>query len=138
MEAYKMLFLIRDLMKSMSEIGVKMDDYKYIGLCQEYNELVSKGALGAKPKEIRRTKKLLKQMNKGFAFSSSSLRMSVLMVGDATSLEQWWDTLSHEIDHLQDAVMKYYDVEPGTEDAAWLQGYIMRLIVKSMKDDGTI
>ena len=43
MEAYKMLFLIRDLMKSMSEIGIKMDDYKYIGLCQEFNELVAKG-----------------------------------------------------------------------------------------------
>ena len=27
MEAYKMLFLIRDLAKSMSEVGVKMDDY---------------------------------------------------------------------------------------------------------------
>lgn len=43
MEAYKMLFLIRDLAKSMSELGIKMDDYKYIDLCQEYNELVSKG-----------------------------------------------------------------------------------------------
>jgi len=43
MEAYKVLFLIRDLAKSMSEIGVKMDDYKYIGLCQEYSELVTKG-----------------------------------------------------------------------------------------------
>lgn len=38
-----MLFLIRDLVKSMSEVGVKMDDYKYIGLCQEYNELIAKG-----------------------------------------------------------------------------------------------
>ena len=64
--------------------------------------------------------------------------MSVMCIGDATSLEQWWDTLSHEIDHLQDAVMKYYDVSPGTEDAAWLQGYIMRLIVKAMKEDGTM
>lgn len=43
MEAYKVLYLIRDLAKNMSEIGVKMDDYKYIGLCQEYNELVSNG-----------------------------------------------------------------------------------------------
>ena len=43
MEAYKLLFLIRDLAKSMSEIGVKMGDYKYIGLCQEYNDLVAKG-----------------------------------------------------------------------------------------------
>lgn len=38
-----MLFLIRDLLKSMSDIGIKMDDYKYIGLCQEYNELVARG-----------------------------------------------------------------------------------------------
>lgn len=38
-----MLFLLRDFMKSMSELGIKMDDYKYIDLCQEYNELVSKG-----------------------------------------------------------------------------------------------
>lgn len=38
-----MLYLIRDLAKSMSEIGIKMDDYRYIGLCQEYNELISKG-----------------------------------------------------------------------------------------------
>jgi hypothetical protein len=43
MEAYKLLFLIKDLAKSMSGIGVKMDDYKYIGLCQEYNDLVAKG-----------------------------------------------------------------------------------------------
>lgn len=38
-----MLFLIRDLAKSMSDIGVKMDDYKYIGLCQEFNELTANG-----------------------------------------------------------------------------------------------
>lgn len=38
-----MLFLLRDFMKIMSELGIKMDDYKYIDLCQEYNELVSKG-----------------------------------------------------------------------------------------------
>ena len=64
--------------------------------------------------------------------------MSVVCIGDATSLEQWWDTLSHEIDHLQDAVLQYYDVEPGTEDAAWLQGYIMRGIVKALRSDGTM
>lgn len=64
--------------------------------------------------------------------------MSVMCIGDATSMEQWWDTLSHEIDHLQDAIMEYYGVQSGTEDAAWLQGYIMRLIVRAMKHDGTM
>ena len=95
-------------------------------------------ALGANQRQIKHTKKLLRRLNKGFTFSSSSLRMSVLAIGGATSLEQWWDTLSHEIDHLQDAVMDYYGVEHGSEDAAWLQGYIMQLIVKAMKEDGTM
>lgn len=95
-------------------------------------------ALGASRKEIKRTQRLLQTPNKGFTFSKESLRMSVVCIGNATSLEQWWDTLSHEIDHLQDAVMQYYDVSPGTEDAAWLQGYIMRLIVKALRQDGTM
>lgn len=95
-------------------------------------------ALGARPREIRRAQRLLRKLNKGFTFSYSGLRMSVMCIGDATSLEQWWDTLSHEIDHLQDAIMEYYGVDPGTEDAAWLQGYIMRLIVKAMKGDGVM
>lgn len=64
--------------------------------------------------------------------------MSVVCIGNATSLEQWWDTLSHEIDHLQDAIMQYYDVSSGTEEAAWLQGYIMRLIVKALLSDGAM
>lgn len=95
-------------------------------------------ALGVKPREIKRTKKLLRRLNKGFTFSSSGLRMSVMVIGDATSLEQWWDTLDHEIDHLQDTVLEYYGVDHGTEDAAWLQGYIMRLIVKALRQDGTM
>lgn len=95
-------------------------------------------ALGAKPYEIVRAQGLLLGLNKGLTFSNSGLRMSVVCIGDATSKEQWWDTLSHEIDHLQHAVMEYYGVKPGTEDAAWLQGYIMRLVVKAMKGDGTM
>ena len=95
-------------------------------------------ALGASRKEIKRTQRLLQTPNKGFTFSKESLRMSVVCIGNATSLEQWWDTLSHEIDHLQDAVMQNYDVSSGTEDAAWLQGYIMRLIVKALRQDGTM
>ena len=95
-------------------------------------------ALGARPREIRQAKRLLTKTNKGLTLSYSGLRMSVMCIGNATSLEQWWDTLDHEIDHLQDAVLQYYDVKHGTEDAAWLQGYIMRLIVRAMRADGTM
>lgn len=95
-------------------------------------------ALGASPLDLRQAKRLLMKLNKGLTLSYSGLRMSVMCIGDATSLEQWWDTLDHEIDHLQHAIMEYYGVKHGTEDAAWLQGYIMRLIVRAMKHDGTM
>jgi len=95
-------------------------------------------ALGAKPYEIVRAQGLLLRLDKGFTFSNSGLRMSVMCIGNATSLEQWWDTVSHEIDHLQHAIMEYYGVKPGTEDAAWLQGYIMRLVVRALRVDGNM
>ena len=62
--------------------------------------------------------------------------MSVMCIGKATDEPQWWDTLDHEIDHLQDVILRYYDVAHGTEDAAWLQGYIMRKIIQALKADG--
>lgn len=62
--------------------------------------------------------------------------MSLVCIGKATDDAQWWDTLDHEIDHLQDDILKYYDVESGTEEAAWLQGYIMRKIIQVLKTDG--
>lgn len=64
--------------------------------------------------------------------------MSVMCIGDATDEEQWWDTLDHEIDHLQYTIMLYYDVEPGTEEAAYLQGYIMRGIIRALVKDGAM
>lgn len=95
-------------------------------------------ALGAGRREIRRAQRLLTKLNKGFTFSRPSLRMSVMCIGDATEPEQWWDTLDHEIDHLQGAILHYYGVEHDTEDAAYLQGYIMRGIIKALRQDGTM
>jgi hypothetical protein len=95
-------------------------------------------ALGAEPLDIIYAQGVLLGLNKGFTFSNSRLRMSAMCIGDATSLEQWWDTVSHETDHLQDAILQYYDVKPGTEDAAYLQGYIMRAIVKALRGDGAM
>jgi len=95
-------------------------------------------ALGASRRDIIRSQRVLSGLNTGFTFSSDSLRMSVMCISNATDVEQWWDTLDHEIDHLQYTIMQYYDVEPGTEEAAYLQGYIMRGIVKALLSDGVM
>lgn len=89
-------------------------------------------ALGASDEDIDEACELILMTNKGFTFSNPLLRMSLTCIGRASDKAQWWDTLTHEIDHLQDVILMYYGVEHGTEDAAWLQGYIMRKIVEAV------
>lgn len=93
-------------------------------------------ALGSDEEEIDEAQELLTKWNKGFTKSNSGLRMSVMCIGKSTDEAQWWDTVNHEIDHLQSTILRYYDVGQGSEDAAWLQGYIMRKIIQALKDDG--
>lgn len=89
-------------------------------------------ALGAKRREIARASHVIHGTNKGLTYSNTDLRMSVMCISHASSKEQWWDTVAHEVDHLQNTILDYYNVGPGTEDAAWLQGYLMRKIVECL------
>ncbi len=90
-------------------------------------------ALGSDEKSIGKACRVALGTNSGFTFSNESLRMSVMVISDASSVEQWLDTLVHEIDHLQGAICRYYDVELDTEEAAYLQGYIMKQCVDAMR-----
>lgn len=61
----------------------------------------------------------------------SDIRMSCIFIGDATSPEQWWDTLAHELlDHAKASIKDYYGVPERGEDSAWLTGYLMRMLVR--------
>ena len=73
---------------------------------------------------------LFGQENAGLCVTNMALRMSLIFIGDADSAEQWWDTLSHELYHTQQAIIEYYGVRPDTEDAAWTMGYLMRKSVE--------
>jgi len=76
---------------------------------------------------------VLRHKNTGMTVSRSDLTMSVMFVGPATSKEQFMDTVAHEIDHVQHAIARHYDVSCGSEDAAWLQGYIMREVTRILE-----
>ena len=104
--------------------GIGEDDVEDVGDWLE--------ALGASRREIARACRVILRTNKGFTYSNSDLRMSVVCISHASSMAQWFDTVAHEVDHLQNTILDYYQVAPGTEDAAWLQGYLVRQIVKVM------
>lgn len=79
---------------------------------------------------------VLGHYNTGMAISDEKITMSVMFVSPATDLGQFMDSIAHEIDHVQDAIIRFYDVMPGTEDAAWTQGYMMRIITRILKSEG--
>ena len=92
-------------------------------------------ALGSDDEMIADACHVIMQPNTGFTFSNPDLRMSVMCIGNATSDDQWWDTLVHEIKHVQSHVCSYYDVPEKSEEASYLIGYIMRLVVKALRQD---
>lgn len=74
---------------------------------------------------------LLYHKNTGMCITNMDLRMSLVFVGEATSQDQWWDTMAHEIlDHAKVAILDYYHVPLRGEDSAWLTGFLMRKVVQ--------
>ena len=74
--------------------------------------------------EIERAYDTIHKANKAFVFNAPWARMSVMVVGRVTQPSQFLNSLLHEFDHLQDTILGYYHVGHGTEDAAYLQGYL--------------
>lgn len=95
-------------------------------------------SFGVDDAEIRYAMPILYGINGGMTISRPDLTMSVVIIGETNSKEQFFDTLTHEIDHVQDSILRRYNIEQGGEDGAWLQGYIMRGISKWLVKDGYI
>lgn len=66
----------------------------------------------------------LRGWNAGYTLTAMGWRESIVCIGRATSIREFLNTVTHEIDHVQAHIAEYYGVELGTEQAAYLQGYI--------------
>lgn len=73
---------------------------------------------------------LLFHEDTGMCVSRDDVRMSLIFIGNTSSEEQFWDTVSHELFHAQQAILDYYDVPNDGESAAWTMGYLMRCAVQ--------
>ena len=102
-----------------------LDEYKI------RENLMALGVSGNRIDEVIDT--VLYEINTGYCISVLDKKMSLCLIGNATSEEQWWDTLSHELYHVQQAICEYYDVDSNSEDAAWTMGYLMRKAVKAIE-----
>ena len=69
--------------------------------------------------------KISYKYDSGVTFSNPDYRTSIVCINKATSREELINTISHEADHVQDTICKYYDVPLDSEQAAYLIGYLV-------------
>ena len=69
--------------------------------------------------------KISYEYNAGVTFTNPDFRTSIVCINKATSREELINTISHEADHVQDTICKYYDVPLDSEQAAYLIGYLV-------------
>lgn len=91
-------------------------------------------SLGMSDKSINKALRILSMYNTGMTVSDENLRMSVIFISKATSSSEWWSTAIHELKHVADAIIKYYDVDWDGEDAAYLTGFLTKQLVEKVSE----
>jgi hypothetical protein len=97
----------------------------------EYVELMATmRSFGLSQEKARKALSILSNYNTGMTLSIEDLRMSVVFVSNTTSESEFWDTAIHEIKHVADHIIAYYDVKWDSEDAAYLTGFLTKQLVE--------
>ena len=92
-------------------------------LGEVYKTLLASGCPDYKAQEACM---VLSQKNTGFTFTNFKEHLTVVFVGESTDAGQAYDTVQHELRHVTDHICEYYDVDPTSEEASYLQGEIAR------------
>ena len=88
--------------------------------------------IGCSKREINNTKKIMQSINSGFTFTNYKYKTSITGISSASSREQWFNTIVHELKHVQSHICEYYNIDESGEEAAYLIGYLMQQIIKKL------
>lgn len=87
---------------------------------------------GQKPAYAQKVVTELMHPNTGYTYTKFGEHLSIVLVSHATSFEQMYDTVQHELKHVTEHLSSYYRVDPKGEKAAYLQGEIARNMYKAV------
>lgn len=108
------------------------DIYVYIAVREIYTyEILAKmHDLGASKNNILNAHKNLTDglPNGGITFSNPQRRVSLCVIETATSGEECFDTIVHEIRHIEQHIANTYEIDENSEDVCYLCGRIAHLL----------
>jgi hypothetical protein len=76
---------------------------------------------------------VLKRKNTGFTFSNSDYKMSIVCIGESTTIGEFVNTAIHEAKHVQSHICAYYGVDEDSEAAAYLIGHLVHRMYKMLE-----
>lgn len=97
--------------------GVEKEDFIEVG--------DSLRQLGCSEKDMKKSFKVLRKKNTGLTFTNTDYKMSIVCISEATDTSQFVNTAIHEAKHVQSHICSYYNINEGSEEAAYLIGYIV-------------
>lgn len=89
-------------------------------------------ASGADRKTVDEFTEVLSGVDCGFTFTNTKEHVTVICVGKASSYEELFSTITHEIKHATEHIGGYYGVDPNSEESAYLQGEIAKKMYKAV------
>lgn len=125
MKVYEIVKIGEKMLDMLQKSCMSMDDCKYLEMYEEYEKLMSEGC---PDDEAQRVCMVLSGWNGGYTFTCFVDHATYMFVGKATSAEEMYNTCQHETKHAVEHISEYYGVEPRSEEAAYLQGEISRMM----------
>lgn len=89
-------------------------------------------ASGANSETADEFKEVLSGVDCGFTFTNTREHVTVICIGHASSYEEMFTTITHEIKHATEHIGSYYGVDPYSEESAYLQGEISKNMYKAV------
>lgn len=107
-----------------------VDSYLTDEILGELNEV------GCPTEPFHRAKQMLEDFeeNTGFTYSDQEKHVSFVIIGLATSPEQFINTLVHEVGHATLHICEYYNIDPYSEELPYLQGDVMAALFPTAKN----
>ncbi len=99
----------------------------------EYDNLFAiMQTFGLNRKSCQKSLHILSMYNTGMTISRDDIQMSVVFVGNTTSYSEFWDTIAHELFHVEQAILEYYGTDWEGEPPAYLAGYLLKNVVEKI------
>ena len=87
---------------------------------------------GCEENKARKALRVLSNKNTGYSFSNFSEKKSIVCASCASDFDEMFSTITHEIKHVVEHISEYYEVDPKSEEAAYLQGEISKQMYRAV------